>query len=84
LPARVALNGLLAIQQSIHRQIAVIFDVDRTFDPAQLPEGGVFPLIGQGQLAARVDDPTDDHGQAILHPRFVARVEGLVQSQLPG
>jgi hypothetical protein len=62
----------------------VFFDIDRTFDPAQLPQGGAFPLVGQGQLAARVDDPTDDHGQAILYPRLVARVECLVQSQLLG
>jgi hypothetical protein len=69
---RMAATAAAAIPQHRVRILGVAgkhFDTDRTFDPAQLPQGGVFPLVGQGQLAAGVDDPTDDHGQAIQRLR---------------
>ncbi len=79
-----ALNGLLTIQKPVHRQIAMLFDIDRALDAAQFPQGGVLPLVGEGQLAAGVNDPPDDHGQAILHPRFLTGVEGPIQLQILG
>ena len=55
-----------------------------TRDPAQLPEHRVLPLMGQGKLAARIEQPADDHGQTVVHPRLVARVDHLRQTQLLG
>jgi len=57
-----ALNHPLALEQPVHRQITVRLDSDGALDTAQLPQGRVLPLVGQGQLAARVDDSSDNHG----------------------
>jgi hypothetical protein len=79
-----ALNGALALQQPVHRRVTMLLNIDRPRGAAQFPQGGVFPLVRQRQLAARIDEPADDHGQAILHPGLLARVERPVQAQLLG
>ena len=62
----------------------MLLNIDRPRGAAQFPQGGVFPLVRQRQLAARIDEPADDHGQAILQPGLLAAVKGPVQAQLLG
>jgi hypothetical protein len=40
-----ALNSPLALEQAVHRQITVCFDIDWSLDVAQLPQGRVLPLV---------------------------------------
>ena len=79
-----ALNGALALQQPIHRQITMSVNIDFALHAGQFPQSGIFPLIGQRQLASGVDDASDDHRQAILYPSFFARVESTVESKFLG
>ena len=58
--------------------------IDFAFHPGQFPQSGVFPLVGQRQFAAGIDDASDDHRQAILDPGFFARVQSPVQSKFLG
>ena len=58
--------------------------IDFAFHTTQFPQSGVFPLVGEGQFAAGVDDASDDHRQAILYPGFFARVKSPVQSKFLG
>jgi hypothetical protein len=62
----------------------MFLDVDRPLGATEFPQGGVFPLVRQRQFAAGIDQPADDHGQAILDPSLLAGVEGPVQAQLLG
>ena len=55
--------------------------IDFAFHAGQFPQSGIFPLIGQRQLAAGIDDASDDHRQAILDPGFFARVKSTVESK---
>jgi hypothetical protein len=59
----------------------MLLDIDFAFQAAQFPQSGVFPLVGQRQLAAGIDDASDDHRQAILYPGFFAPVKSTVQSK---
>jgi hypothetical protein len=79
-----ALNGALAGEQPIHGRITMLLHIDLTCCAAQLPQGRVFPLVRQRQLAARIDQAPHDHGQAILDPGLLAGVERPVQSQVLG
>ena len=63
-----SLNSVVALQQPIHREITMLVNIDFAFHAGQFPQSGIFPLIGQRQLAAGVDDASDDHRQAILVP----------------
>jgi hypothetical protein len=58
--------------------------IDVAFHVAQFPQSGVFPLVGEGQFAAGVDDASDDHRQAILDLGFFTRVKSAVQSKFLG
>jgi hypothetical protein len=62
----------------------MLLDIDRPLGATQLPQGGVLPLVRQRQLAAGIDEPADDHGQAILDPSLLAGVKRPVQAQLLG
>ncbi len=42
----------------------------------------IFALVGQRQFAARIDDASDNHRQAILDAGFFARVKSTVESKL--
>src|SRR6516225_4645651 len=66
------LDGALALQQPVHGLITMCLDIDFAFCTALFPEGGVFPLVGQRQLATGIEQPTDNHRQAISYPGFVA------------
>ena len=78
------LNGALALQEPIHRQITMELYIDFAFHAGQFPQSGVFPLVGERQFAAGIDDASDDHRQAILYPGFFARVKSPVQSKFLG
>jgi hypothetical protein len=49
-----ALNGALALQEPIHRQITMEVHIDFAFHAGQFPQRGVFPLVGERQLAAGI------------------------------
>src|SRR5215475_9779700 len=78
------LDGALALRQPIHGVITMCLDIDFAFGAALFPQSGVFPLVGQCQLATGVEQPTDNHRQAISYPGFTARVQGTVESELLG
>ena len=79
-----ALNGALAFQEPVHRQVTMEIHIDFAFHAGQFPQSGVLPLVGQRQFAAGVDDASDDHRQAILDPGFFARVKSAVQPKFLG
>src|SRR5271165_6207097 len=79
-----ALNGALALQEPIHRQITMEIHIDFAFHARQFPQSGVFPLVGERQFAPGVDEASDNHRQAILYPSFFARVKSPVQSKFLG
>jgi hypothetical protein len=66
------LDGALALQQSVKSLITMCIDIDFAFGASPLPERGVFPLVGQYQLATGIEQPTDNHRQAISYPGLVA------------
>src|SRR5207249_6361366 len=41
-------------------------------------------LVGKGQLAARIDNPADNHRQSGSDPGFIARIKHLGQFQFLG
>ena len=78
------LNGRLALQEAVHDLVAMFIDIDFAFDSAQFPERGVLALVGKGQLAARIDNPADNHRQSGSDPGFIARIKHFGQLQFPG
>ena len=85
LGGEVFFNGVLALQQPVHGRVAVLVDIDGPLAAAEAPEGGVGGALGQGELAALIDQAPHDHRQAVPHPRFVGpRIEGFVQSDVFG
>jgi hypothetical protein len=42
------LNGILTLQQPIHRLVAMLFDINGTSDPAPLPKHRALPLVSEG------------------------------------
>ena len=58
--------------------------IDFAFHARSSHSSGVFPLVGERQFAAGVDEASDDHRQAILDPGFFARVKSTVQSKFLG
>ena len=79
------MNGLLALQQPVHGGVAVFVDVDWALAAAETPQGGVGGALGQGELAALIDEAPNDHREAVPHPRFVGpRIEGDVEADVFG
>lgn len=60
-------------------------DVDGAFGAAEFPEGGVFPLVGEGEFAALIEDASDDHGEGVADPRLGGLgVKGAVEADVFG
>ena len=80
-----ALDGGLAFQKAIHGLIAVCVHVHRSPGAAEFPQDGSFPLVGEPQLAALIDDAPGDHGKDIAHPRLGGiGVERAVHADVAG
>jgi len=63
----------------------VFVDIDGPFGAAEFPECGVFPLVGEEELAALIEDAPDDHGEGVADPgRGGLGVEGAVEADVPG
>ena len=63
----------------------MLIDVHGAFGAAEFPERGVFPLPGEGELAALIEDASDDHGEHVAHPWLGGfGVEGLVEADVFG
>ena len=70
----------MALQEPIHRQITMEVHIDFAFHARQLPQSSIFPLVGERQFAAGIDDASDNHRQAIAGPRLLcaSKEHGLV------
>jgi hypothetical protein len=47
----------------------VFVEVHGTFGAAEFPEGGVFPLMEEGEFTALIDDATNNCGERVADPR---------------
>ena len=63
----------------------MFIDVHGAFGAAEFPEGGVFPLVGEGEFAALIEDAADDHGEGVADPGLGGfGVEGAVEADVFG
>ena len=51
---------------------------------AEIPETRIGPLIAQGELAALINDATDDHSENTINPRFSTKIEDSVKTEVFG
>jgi hypothetical protein len=59
-------------------------DIDRSLDPALLPESGVGALVGQKELATLIDEATGNHSQHVFNPGFWPGIKRPVQFEFFG
>ena len=78
------LDAHLALEQAVHRFVAMGLNVHRSLDPALFPQRGVGILVGKKEVAALIDEASGDHGQHVFDPGFWPGIKRPVQFEFFG
>lgn len=63
----------------------MFIDIHGAFGATEFPKRGVFPLVGEEEFAALIDDAADDHGEGVANPWLGGfGIEGAVEADVFG